>query len=204
MKRLSSLKTDEQGSVIIVALVILVLLTIIGLSASSTTSIETQIAGNEKFQKAAFNNADSGVPVTAKLVTAMLTTNSEPAIANVTYLMPGITPGTVVTDTSNKVIDQLSAGAPSSTVAYDNRSDIQLSFSGNNTASIDIQRTGQSPVAGSEIGGASGYESIGGGSAGGGTEIYYNLNSTGQGPSNSQSVITANYRKVVGIDAGGL
>lgn len=42
---------NEQGSVLILALIMLVLLTLIGISATTTSMIETKIAGNERVYK---------------------------------------------------------------------------------------------------------------------------------------------------------
>jgi len=52
---------NEKGSVIIFALMILVLLTLIGISATKTTNVELQIAGNETAYKKALYNADAGI-----------------------------------------------------------------------------------------------------------------------------------------------
>ena len=51
--------TNEQGSVLVGALVMLVFLTIIGISATTTTEIELQIAGNDKAYKIAFYAAEA-------------------------------------------------------------------------------------------------------------------------------------------------
>jgi len=59
MKLFSNQLNNEKGTVLVVALLILVILTIIGISATTTTDIETQIAGNEKFQKIAFYAAEA-------------------------------------------------------------------------------------------------------------------------------------------------
>lgn len=50
MKEKEMLK-NEDGSVLVIALIIMVLLTLIGLSTNRTSSIEMQIAGNEMFYK---------------------------------------------------------------------------------------------------------------------------------------------------------
>ncbi len=50
---------NEEGSVMVVALILLVFLTIIGISASTTAGIEIRIAGNDKAQKVAFYAAES-------------------------------------------------------------------------------------------------------------------------------------------------
>jgi Tfp pilus assembly protein PilX len=50
----------EDGSILIVALIMLVLLTIMGISATSTTDIEIQIAGNDMRYKEVFFRAEAG------------------------------------------------------------------------------------------------------------------------------------------------
>lgn len=54
-----SLLIDESGSVVILALIMLVLLTLVGTSASNTASIEVQMAGNERVYKQNFFLADA-------------------------------------------------------------------------------------------------------------------------------------------------
>ena len=51
---------NDRGSVLVVALLILVLLTLMGISATTTSTIEVQMAGNEKFHEMAFYAAESG------------------------------------------------------------------------------------------------------------------------------------------------
>ena len=50
MKEISKLN-NEDGSVLILALIMLVLLTLIGISATTTSTIENKIAGNERVYK---------------------------------------------------------------------------------------------------------------------------------------------------------
>ena len=59
MKERCPLK-NENGSVLIVALIILVLLTLIGISATTTSEIETKIAGNERVFKRNLYLAEAG------------------------------------------------------------------------------------------------------------------------------------------------
>lgn len=51
---------NDRGSALVVALLILVLLTLMGISATTTSTIEVQMAGNEKFHEMAFYAAESG------------------------------------------------------------------------------------------------------------------------------------------------
>lgn len=52
---------NEEGFVLVIALVILVFITIIGISATTTTDIELQIASNEKSRKIVLYAADAGI-----------------------------------------------------------------------------------------------------------------------------------------------
>ena len=52
---------SERGSTLIMALVLMVVLTIIGIAVTKTSKTEVQLAGNEKYYKEAFYNADSGI-----------------------------------------------------------------------------------------------------------------------------------------------
>ena len=60
MKEISMLK-NEDGSVLVLALIMLVLLTLIGISATTTSMIETKIAGNERVYKRNFYAAEAAV-----------------------------------------------------------------------------------------------------------------------------------------------
>jgi hypothetical protein len=51
---------NEKGSALVLALLVLVLLTLMGISATTTSTIEMQMAGNEKFYEMAFYTAESG------------------------------------------------------------------------------------------------------------------------------------------------
>jgi hypothetical protein len=51
----------QKGVSLVIALIILLILTLIGISAISTTTFETNIAGNERLYNKAFYTSDAGV-----------------------------------------------------------------------------------------------------------------------------------------------
>ena len=57
---------NEEGAVLVVALIMLVLLTILGISISSTSEVEMQIAGNEMQYKQNMYRADAAVMACAQ------------------------------------------------------------------------------------------------------------------------------------------
>jgi hypothetical protein len=51
---------NEKGSALVLSLLALVLLTLMGISATTTSTVEIQMAGGEKFYELAFYSAESG------------------------------------------------------------------------------------------------------------------------------------------------
>ena len=60
MKHIASICANENGSALVLALLILVLLTLMGISATTTSTVEVQMAGGEKFYQMSFYSAESG------------------------------------------------------------------------------------------------------------------------------------------------
>jgi hypothetical protein len=58
---LCSILQGHQGVSLVIALMILLVLTLIGISAISTTTFETNIAGNNRLYNRAFYSSDAGV-----------------------------------------------------------------------------------------------------------------------------------------------
>ena len=61
MKR--SIRKDQKGMALVVALIMLLVLTLIGMSSISSSYYETKISGNDRFGTAAFYAAKGGVEV---------------------------------------------------------------------------------------------------------------------------------------------
>ncbi len=183
MKSFINQAKNEEGFVLVIALLILVFLTIIGISATTTTQIELQISGNEKSYRIAFYNADSGVYATPKLISACLDNGAEQDVAGLTYLGSS---GTFYREIMGYD-------------AHDSDKDIRFTLSGFNV-DVDVERTGQETLAGGGAEFASGAEGIGAGA--GGVAILYDMDSFGEGPNSSLSNVGAVYRKVLGVPGG--
>ena len=61
MKEKPVFLNNEKGSVLIIAVIFLMLLTVLGAFATTTSTIEVQISGNDKISKMVFYAADSGI-----------------------------------------------------------------------------------------------------------------------------------------------
>ena len=197
MKSLARQLRNEEGSVIVVALMILVVLTIIGISATDTTTVELQIATNDKFHKIAFYHADAGVYATPKLISAAIDEGANPTVpfgSTITFLDDTGSP----TDTSNAFFKEIMGFKDE---GHDDAKDIRFALGGDNV-DVDVERDRAETLVGGGAEFASGSEGAGVGSTGS-VAIFYNLDSFGSGPRNSLSNIGATYRKVVAT-AGGL
>lgn len=193
-KSARNIMSDESGSVIIMAVLILITLTIMGIWASNTTVTEYQIASNDQFHKIAFTNADSGVYVSPKLISKAIN-ESTPQNDTVMGLFGfAFENGT----DENALYDQI--------LGYANWDDgiTDISMANNvynETIEVDIRRTRQQLVAGGGVEFASGAEGVGVGSTGG-VNIFYTLDSIGPGPRQSVANVRAEYRKVLGLPGG--
>ena len=61
MQKITSITNNQQGSVIIMAVIILAMLSIIGIAATSTSTTEVQVSTNAMLHNIAFYTADSGI-----------------------------------------------------------------------------------------------------------------------------------------------
>ncbi len=184
MRFISGKLVENRGYTTVIALLILVVLTILGVGATITTAIELQIAGNQKFQLIAFQNADSGVYVTPKLISTCIDNNDEQTFSDVTYLGSD---GTFYRELMG--FD-----------AYDASRDVRFVVTGFNV-DVDVSRLGVQYNTGSGVEFGSGAEGIGVGSLGG-VSILYDIDSSGSGPSSSVANVSGVYRKVVGVPGG--
>jgi len=181
---------NEDGFVLIVALFVLILLTIIGISATNTSTIDLQISQNDKAYKIAFYHADGGIYPAAKLISQTIEAGSE---------ITGSDKGNI------SYLDRPSGDTSSffkQVMGYDTYDggarDIQFTLGGNNV-NVDVRRTGSQTLAGGGAEFASGAEGIG---AGASVAVYFAMDSFGSGPSNASSNVGATYRKVVGVPGG--
>ncbi len=67
---------SQQGAALIIAVMILLILTVLGIYAVTTSTLETKIAGNERFLKDAFYAADGGIDYGRHVISLVLTNQS--------------------------------------------------------------------------------------------------------------------------------
>ena len=189
-----NMRSDEQGSVIVAALMILVTLTVFGLWAMRTTIVEYQIATNHQLHKIAFTNADSGVYAVPKLISKSVNESAPQDNTVMGWFGFAYLNAYDEDDIYRQILGYDPWDGGDSDVGMTN--DVY-----NNAIEVDIERSGQGHVVGGGTEFASGAEGIGVGSTGG-VNIFYELDSIGSGPRLSASNVFAQYRKVLGIPGG--
>lgn len=178
---------NEAGFVLVAAIMILLVLVILGISSTTTTNIELQIAGNDKTNKQTFYAADGGTEVGANLLEENISCPEGFAVQPLTI-------GTVEVVNRDFWLQETLA-LPSDTVrdmrlpANDAAPHTNITISGNTTLSH-----------GSALQMIAGYEGLGKGAASGGASILYDINSQHLGNNNAESTVYLLWRHVVGLE----
>jgi len=171
---------NEQGFVLVVALLALLVVTVLGVLALSTSTTEVMMAGNQRLREINFSGADSGLEI------------SDPVVRYVIYNQDITKYLSIVNDPN--LHTELRSGPNFDTDTPSNNPDLQLQIAGM-TVRVDIDRMFAGPCEGSAIEFASGYEGIGMG-GGGGVCAYYRINSLSQGDVGSENIVGGIYRYV--------
>jgi len=176
---------SEEGSVLVVALMLLVLLTGIGITAATNTDIELQIAGNEKLQKMAFYAADGGTETGIGLLESNIESRGFSASSVGT---------TTIYDTEFYTNEESST--ESDNVPSDTNRDVSIPDVGGGNVYLKIYGDTELST-GSALQLAAGYEGKGKGVAGGGAYMVYNIRSFASGPANSQAMVWLRWKHML-------
>jgi len=198
---------SQQGAALVIAIMILLILTVLGIYAVTTSTLETKIAGSERAYKVAFYTADSGEPVGINIIKAIIqyvpdSVDDLPdpwkdlSVIN-TDLFLGTEPE-IFTDGRPDPDDKPDT-APDVEASGD---DLGLPEGVNVEVKLDIDRLSAYQMSGGATQFASGYEGIGSG-GGGSIGINYAIDSLGRYTlMQSESGIESGYRYVIGVPGG--
>jgi hypothetical protein len=183
---------NSDGAVTIAALLILAVLTIIGISSISTSTIEVQIATNDKVHKMAFYAADGG----SQLGTELLELNIACAAGFANDIpVNNIT----VVDLDFWMQGDTDKPADISDYSSDTERDVQIDAAAGTHTNLSIYGETALGVGGA-IEMAAGYEGKGKGAAGGGVSLLYDIYSQHLGLANSKSMVAIQWRHNIGSE----
>lgn len=191
--RLNSLN-NEGGFILALTMVILVILTIIGLSSTNLSRIELFISGNDRIHKETFYQADAGTEMGSRL----LYDNAVCVQVNSGFDSSAGISGRVFNNFLVSDLDFSSERNLASTAISDtNRAvtyypDGQIADTDRHTNLLAQGEVKYAPGSGLQM--VSGYEGLGASSIAGGSHIEYDLISQHFGATNSQSIITVGWK----------
>ncbi len=203
-------RNEESGFVLVGALLILLLLVVIGISATTNTSLELQIAGNDRTHKETFYQADGGTQLAVRLVEESLGTPggfTKVNTDNVLIVPTNPINSVLIEDTTLSENDDTSRDEND---VSDTARDLAYFPNGYDPATpnaiphTNIIADGLTTVAtGSGLQMLAGYEGKGKGTAGGGAKINYDIYSQHLGKSNSESIIAIRWSHIIGLELEG-
>lgn len=185
----------QDGLVTVAALFFLIVLTIMGTSAISTSNMEVQIATNDEIHKLTFYAADSGADLGTELVELNIACPTGFASDDLPIGGGGIT----VIDRDFWMQDDEPVDAANNVVPYpsDTERDIRIDDAAGNHTNLTI--FGQTAFGiGGAIEMAAAYEGKGKAAASGGVTLEYEIYSQHQGYANSESIVMLHWQHVVG------
>jgi hypothetical protein len=208
MKYFFSVKRSEEGFVLVTSMVILIALTLIGIAAIMTSTVEVKIAGNDRLHKETFYQADGDTEVGA-----VLTYDNALCLNSGGFTDGGggqLDIGNLRVSTLNfaepgKGIESLPDGTailPDGTVVQQDDANRNAVYYAdiNNMGDDTLPHTNfriagrMKYTSGSGLQMVSGYEGLGYGAAAGGFHMRYLINAQRMGALNSESTITIEWR----------
>lgn len=203
---------EEGGFVLVGAMLILLLLMLIGISASNTTTMEIHIAASDRVRKESFAQADGGAQLAIRLVEESLGTpggftDVTAGVLNypVPYVSDPFNPQNTIlmvdlTMAEDEGVPALPSDAARDAAYFPEGYDPDLP----NAPHTNINVGGVTSVSeGAGLQMVAGYEGKGKGTAGGGGQILYTIYSQHLGKAESESVVQVDWRHVIGLELEG-
>jgi hypothetical protein len=202
---------NEDGFLLVLTMFVLVVLTLIGISATNLSRIEMQIAGNDRVHKETFYQADGGTEVGANLLEENIScpvgfAGPAPLLISRVEITADLLPGAKLNFWTNE-IDPFLHVPP---IPYPSDSQRHIRFLADNTVPVAGDNTkphtnlhffGNSGLStGNAIQMIAGYEGTGYSAATGGGQLVTNVDSQHMGVMNSLSNIRILWKHIIGFE----
>jgi Tfp pilus assembly protein PilX len=184
----------QDGVAMLTVLMLTIILTVIGIAAITSTTMDIKLAGGERLREASVNAAESCLSAGVQIIQQTLTNSAIPSTLTGTSGNPRITLPLGTASGQNplqaEIMGQSDGNTDSADPSVTSTRNAVLTLTGY-TVNMDIDRLYAKPKAGGSLQFAAGYEGTGGGAAGGGIEIIYRIDCYAQ--SSSSSVTLASH-----------
>jgi hypothetical protein len=184
---------QEDGIAMLTILMLTVILTVIGIAAITTTTMDLKLAGGERLREGSVNTAEACLSTSVQIIQQTLANSALPASilglqTPVIWQAPleseimGVPGFEQNADTADWQTLPTTLIAPNAQIVL-----------GGFTVNIDIDRLFARPKPGSSLAFAAGYEGTGAGAAGGGVEVLYRISCYSFGGLNTFGQVTGVY-----------
>lgn len=174
---------NENGAILITMLLLMVIVTLIGVIAINTATVDIQISGNLKRVSKAMQGAEAGIDLSIPIIESTLDagqlTTSRFPISTVFTINGYNTDITIIGSSPTNLMNEIQNDQvnPEFSTFF---SDISIPNIGQGVAvNVDVDRLYSYALPGGSLEFAAGYEGIGAGAAGGGVGILFSLDSQG-------------------------
>src|SRR6058998_1350336 len=168
----------EDGIAMLTVLMLTIILTVIGVAAITSTSLDIKMAGGERLRESTLNAAEACMSSGVQIIQQTLQNGGVPGTLTAAGTNPSITLPLGTAPGQNpleaEIMGQSNANADSADPTVGSTRNAVLTVS-TYTVNMDIDRLYAKPKSGSSLQFAAGYQGTGGGAAGGGIEILYRI-----------------------------
>jgi hypothetical protein len=194
---------SDRGVALVFALVLLLVVSIIGSSATLTSQIDLKLSGNTKVIRTSFYVADGGIMLSPKVISRIITDRELPTSSQTPLI---IYDDYAKTGEDPLLLKKIMGFAMDSDYQDEdlNATDIAVDQGTLGNMAVDLARVATRYLSGGGVEFASGTEGVGVGGAAS-AAIIYRLDSrgtVGTAPRTTSSNIVAKYRKVAGVAGG--
>ena len=161
---------NEDGMILLTVLILMFIATLLGVISINSSTIEVQLAGNEKRVSTSFAAAEAGIALAIPIIAQTIDKSA---------LTPSSITGVDMDNTQlyNEITDSAFSNYTDTTGS--DPPNIRIADLGGVEVRIDIDRLYSELVIGGDVKFAKGYDGRGYGAGGGGTIVHYRINSAG-------------------------
>ena len=170
-----SMVTDEQGMALLTVMILVLILTVLGVSAMTVTGLENRIAGFQRTTEVAADAAESCLSTSVKIIQQTIDAGAVPAaVVTATGPVPTGAETAATPSLTMEIMGQSDNHTDTVTGAGAMGPDYDQTVNGYSVKG-DIDRLYIQAKAGSGMQFAAGYEGVGSGSASGGADVLYRV-----------------------------
>jgi Tfp pilus assembly protein PilX len=190
----------EDGIAMLTMLMLTVILTVIGIAAITTTTMDLKLAGGERLREVSINTAEACLSSSVQIIQQTIANSGIPA-----SITGGPPQNPVI---QNPITLQQEIKGEPGFEQFNDNADPQIAVPAPNailtmgavTVNIDIDFLFRRNKPGSSLAFAAGYEGTGAGAAGGGVELLYRITCYSRGAQNTFGQVTGVYACVMNGD----